>query len=85
MRDVLAFRNGDTHEVPGAGIDVIAVKVASQASGFETDNRIGLRLERPVAAKDGKPERIPFQPFGMSRERLFHQVPKQCPPPRARL
>ena len=42
MRDVVAFRNGDTHGVPGAGIDVVAVKVASQAPGFETDNRIGL-------------------------------------------
>ena len=42
MRDVVAFRNGDTHGVPGAGIDVVAVKVAPHAPGFETDSRIGL-------------------------------------------
>ena len=55
------------------------------ATGFKTDNRIGLWLERPIAAKDRKPERIPFQPVGMSRERLFHQVPEERPPSRARL
>ena len=85
MRDVVALRDGDAHGVPGAGIDVVAVKVAPQAPGFETDDRIGLRVERLVAAEDGKPERIPFQPVGTSCERLFHQVPQKHPPPRARL
>ena len=60
MRDVAAFRNGDTHRVPGAGIDVVAVEVASQAPGFEPHDRIGLWIEGLVAPKDG--ERRPNTP-----------------------
>ena len=60
MRDVLAFRNGDTHGVPGAGIDVVAVKVASQAPGFETDNRIGLDSNVASRPKTASPTEYPF-------------------------
>ena len=75
MRDVLAFRNGDTHRVLGAVIDVVAVKVAPQAPGFEPDTRVKLGSKSRLA-KDRKPERIPFQPIGTSREGLFHQIPE---------
>ena len=81
----MAFRNGNAHGVPGPGIDVVGIKVASQTPRFEADNRIGLGIERFASAKDGKPERIPFQPVGMSGQRLFHQVPEERSPPWARL
>ncbi len=38
----MALRNGNAHGVPGAGIDVVGIKVASQTPSFEADNRIGL-------------------------------------------
>ena len=63
------------------GIDVVAIEIASQPPGFESDNRIGLGIERLVPAKDLNGNSVALQLVGPPGKRFFDDVAEESASP----
>lgn len=73
-RNITAFRHRDQERIIDAGSQIIVLKRPTHPAGLDAHHRIGLRVERGVAAENLDRDGIGLQALGPAGDRFLNHI-----------